>query len=212
MWMFRLAFVLVLLLAPLRAPAKATGEDSRQEFPPLGCGSSITGEEAGCHFQDANPEIMVTLEELPPLGSGLYQASMPPQAPPLKGAGINISIDPPNATGCELDTFPNPNSGPLTFINDSLDPNDPVLAHAYDGEPPPSTLVGVWAYQFLLVNCQNPGSVLLRAAMNAFDGSGDEEGEAWNSTTLEVTIPEPDTALLGAAALGALATFVRRRR
>jgi hypothetical protein len=103
----------------------------------------------------------------------------------------------------------------MAFRNESFDPEDPVLSHDYEGDAPPSTLVGVWSYQFLLVHCTTPGPLLLHAAMNAFDGSGDEEGEIWNLTQLEVTVPEPDTALLGAATIGALAwlqRYPRRRR
>jgi uncharacterized protein (TIGR03382 family) len=48
--------------------------------------------------------------------------------------------------------------------------------------------------------------------MNAFDGSGDEGGEAWNSSTLEITVPEPGTTLLGVGALAAVAALGRRHR
>ena len=49
----------------------------------------------------------------------------------------------------------------------------------------------MWSYQFLVLNCTTPGPLLLLAAMNAFDGSGDETGEVWNDARLDVTVPEP---------------------
>ncbi|RIK96947.1 MAG: hypothetical protein DCC71_22055 [Proteobacteria bacterium] len=200
--MLRMLLLAALAFAPSLAHAEARGVDSRQEFPPLGCGSSATGEESGCHVQDANPELMVTItppeEPLVPGGAGLYTASIPAGFGGLQGAGINVVIDGPNTPACELEEFAP--VGKLGKLNDTLDPTDYVLSHLGDNEPP-ANLVGVWSYQFLVLNCQVPGTLLLRVAMNAFDGSGDEIGEAWNA---------------GAGALAALlalgATARRRRR
>ena len=69
----------------------------------------------------------------------------------------------------------------------------------------------MWSYQFLVLNCSTPGPLLVLAAMNAFDGSGDETGEIWNKTQLEVTVPEPAAGALGMATFAALALLRRRR-
>jgi hypothetical protein len=216
--MFRFAWLLLCLLLPQIALAKAGGVDSRKDMPPLGCGSAATGEQLECHFQDPDPQLMVTIDgptqiDFAPEATGFYTASLPVNYLQLKGAGINAHIDRPNPTGCELEPFAP--IGKLAFKNDSLDPSDPVLSHFYAGEPPPiPDLVNVWAYQFLIVNCKAPGSLLLRVAMNAFDGSGDEDGEHWNFATLPVdigTVPEPGAALIGGAAIAGLGTLARRR-
>jgi hypothetical protein len=148
----------------------------------------------------ANPALMVTIDgptQIDTGGAELYTVSIPPQAAPLDGAGVNVVLGAPNSTGCDLEAF----STNLRLENE-LGFGDDMLTHDYEGEPPPSDLVGIWSYQFLVVNCTTPGPLLLLAAMNAFDGSGDEEGEIWNKTELAVTVPEPG------AALGELGTFL----
>ena len=213
--MFRLLLVITLLFGAADAFAKAEGVDSRATYTPLGCGSADGGAAGECHVQPLDPTLMVTIEGPTELGTtpedfGLYTVSIPPQNAPLLGSGMNVAIARPNTTGCQLDKF-----SPLdkmAFRNESLDPEDPVLSHDYQGDAPPSTLVGVWSYQFLLINCKTPGPLLLQAAMNAFDGSGDETGEIWNLTELAVTVPEPGAAVLGAATFAALASLDRYRR
>lgn len=203
--MLRLLAVMTALLLAGSAFGHAEGVDSRVTFPPLGCGSADGG--AGeCHVQVENAALTVTIDGPTQIeqGFGLYTVSIPVGFQSLMGAGMNVAIAKPNSTGCTLEEGSPPST--MATRNESLDPNDFVLSHDYTGpESTPTTLVGVWSYQFLLVNCQNPGSLLLLAAMNAFDGDGTEEGEIWNKTRLDITVPEPGAALLGAAALAALA-------
>ena len=213
--MLRLLLLTTLLFTAGDAFAKAEGVDSRATYQPVGCGSADGGAAGECHVQVANPELMVTIDGPTELGTGpqdagFYTVSIPVGSGGLMGSGMNVAIGSPNTTGCQLEKF-----APLDkmgFQNESLDPNDPVLSHEYQGDAAPATLVGVWSYQFLVLNCTTPGPLLLHAAMNAFDGSGDEEGEIWNLTQLAVTVPEPDASLLGAATLGALALLRRHER
>ncbi len=220
--MLRFSWLLLCLLLPQIAFAKANGVDSRKDMPPLGCGSAATGEQLQCHFQDANPQLVVSIANddpdhpdiaVGPEGFGSFTASVPIGSFDKKGAGINVHIDRPNPTGCELD--PLAPVGKIDIKNDyGLDQTDWVLSHRYDGKnPPPTTLFGVWAYQFLVDNCKTPGTILLRVAMNAFDGSGDEDGEVWNWNTLAVNVvPEPGGAIVGGAAIAVLGALARRRR
>lgn len=214
--MLRALLLLVLSLTPRIGAADSSGVDSRPTFPPLGCGNSVTGENAGCHFQDANPEVMVSIQgptqiDVGPEGFGIYTASMPPDTLGLLGAGINAAIDAPNESGCELDTFAPP--AKMQLLNDDKNPSpDPLVSHRDDLDPPSPTLVGVWSYQFLVLNCAAPGPILLRVAMNAFNGDGGEDGEAWNSATLAVTVPETGSTLLGVGAVVALGAVGSLRR
>ena len=213
--MLRLLLVVTTLLFAGSAFAKAKGIDSRASFGTVGCGSAATGEQLGCHFQDPDAALTVTIEgpvqiDPGPQGFGSYTVSIPVNFQNLMGAGMNVEIAPPNAAGCMLEKGSPPST--MGYQNESLDRSNPVLSHDYTGsESTPTTLVGMWSYQFLVLNCQTPGPLLLLAAMNAFNGDGTEDGEVWNKTQLEISVPEPGAALLGAGAIMALAALRRTR-
>ena len=214
--MLRMILALFLLGWSSAAFAKATGVDSRPFFPPLGCGSTATGETLGCHFTDANAALTVTIDGPTHLLMGAqdtYTASIPVGAFQLQGAGINVAFDEPNTTGCQLQPVAAQGFGPLQFINDPDTPGpEPVLSHVHVGDPPPINLIGIWAYQFLVQNCTTPGAVALRVAMNAFDGNGAEDGEIWNFEKITLTVPEPGVALLGVGAVATIVALGSRRR
>ena len=208
--MLRLMLVMTTLLFAGSAFGKAQGVDSRASFETVGCGSAVTGEQLGCHLQDADAALPVTIEgpvqiDPGPQGFGSYTVSIPVDFQNLMGAGMNVAIGAPNSTGCMLERLAPVNMNQMGFPPEPFDANNRALSHLYSGDGFPSTLVGVWSYQFLVLNCQTPGPLLLLAAMNAFDGSGDELGEIWNKTQLDVSVPEPGPALLAATALTALA-------
>jgi hypothetical protein len=195
----------VLAGAPI-APAGAFsgGVDSSAVFPPVGCGGP-EGASAGCHVTVANPELVVTLDgpvSIEPVsgGSGAYTASIPTGAFGRLGAGVNVAIGSESTSDCELDGV-----SPLLARIGNL------LTHVGDSSPP-LNLVGVFSYDFQLVNCTVPGAVVLHAAMNGFDGSGDQTGEVWNGTQLAVTVPEPGATGLALGAAVALAALRGSRR
>ena len=212
--MRRLVLVVTIVLFADFAFGKAGGIDSRATFEPIGCGSPDGGAAGDCHVQPLDPALTVTITgpaqiDPGPEGVGVYTVSIPVGFDGLSGAGMNVAIAAPNSTGCVLEKFAPVDK--MGFPPEPFDANNLALSHSYSGDPPPSTLAGVWSYQFLVLNCQNPGPLLLLAAMNAFDGNGAEDGEVWNKTQLDVSVPEPGAALIGAAALAALVTLRRAR-
>lgn len=198
--------------------AEKDGVDSAAYFPPIGCGGA-GGLELGCHLNEADPELTVTItgpKLLEPGGFGVYEASIPDDfarcvAPDFDhacaGAGINVQIGGQSSTACDLDT--------LAAGNLHLEPSPSsiggfVITHNDAESPAPQGNIGVYRYTFLLTNCGVPGNIVLLAAMNAFDRSGDETGEAWNEASLQIVVPEP--AGTGAAAGAALVAGALARR
>jgi len=114
-------------------------------------------------------------------------------------------IDASSSTSdCDLDTFPTPEDDQLIF-------EGAVLSHRDAEDTPPLGSIGVYGYQFLLVNCNTPGTVRVLVAMNTFNFDGESTGDFWNQAEKTVTVPEPGSA--GAAlAVAVLATLARRRR
>jgi len=204
---------------PAALRAEEMGIDSPFYFPPIGCGGP-EGFENGCHLQLADPELTVSLTGPPAIdvgGVGVFEASVPSAfagcGPTFdlacQGAGINVKLGDASTTTCDLDTFAAPNLQLLASPS-SLGGN--VISHTDATSPVPNGNIGAFAYTFLLTNCDVPGNIVLLAAMNAFDGSGDETGEAWNQAQLEVTVPEPGAGPAAAAGAIALLALVRRRR
>lgn len=215
-WLLR-GGLAVLLLAGGPAAAEKDGIDSTfYNNGVVGCGSPALGKEEGCHADPESDLVQVTvagsdfIEEAG--GAGAFTATvscLPPLTCSLgtngaqQGSGINVLIDPTGTTSdCALDPFPSPE-------NDQLVADGPVLSHQDAESGPPTGSLGVFSYQFLLVDCQTPGTVRLLVAMNTFNFDGESTGDAWNQTVKTVTVPEAAGA---AAAVAALAGVVLGRR
>jgi len=200
------------------ARAEEDGVDSPAYFAPIGCGGE-GGIELGCHVNAADPELFVSLEgdtALEEGGVGFYEASIPADFvgcgpnfdASCQGAGINVKIGGASTTACDLDTF----SAPNLLLEDSPSSiGGNVISHSDATRPAPGGNIGAFSYTFLLTNCGSPGTIVLLAAMNAFDGSGDETGEAWNQAQLQIVVPEPRGAGATFAAAAALSALARRR-
>jgi hypothetical protein len=209
--MMRALATAVALLALLAAPsfAEEDGVDSTLYFEgTVGCGSpDLEGE--GCHTGVASADAMVELDGPPSIdpgeGFGVFTARATSPLLDRQGAGVNVLLDPTaNEAGCVLEAF----SEQLVQIDD----NEDLLSHRDATTTPPLGSIGVFEYTFLLTSCTVPGNVRLVAAMNLFDGSGDETGEVWNRAETTVTVPEPAAAAAAVGATGALAAVAARRR
>lgn len=192
-----------------RAAAEKDGIDSTLYFDgAVGCGSPDLAQDPGCHANPASDLVSVSIDgpdDIQTGGVGVFEAlaETPPQG--QVGAGINVLIDAASSTSdCQLDTFPTQDANQLVF-------EGAVLTHRDAETPPPLGSIGVFSYQFLLINCNTPGSVRLLVAMNTFNFDGESTGDAWNKTEKTVTVPEPAGAGLAAAAALAAAALARRR-
>jgi hypothetical protein len=198
-----------------RASAEQKGIDSTlyHEGRAIGCGSPTLGQTQGCHAEFASELVAVTIEGPAALdtgGAALFAASAESASLDQAGAGINVWIDPLASTSdCRLDPFPtdDPPPGAKQLIRKGS-----VLSHQDADAGPPFGSLGVFSYQFLLWDCQAPGSVRLLVAMNTFNYDEDVTGDAWNQAAATITVPEPAAAPAVLGAAGALATAARRRR
>jgi hypothetical protein len=196
------------------ARAEKDGIDSTFYFDGVpGCGDALLGEQEGCHADPESDLVQVTVVGPDQIdaggGFGVFTASAMTSLQGQQGAGVNVLVAAAGTTSdCQLETFPTPNSDPLVF-------EGPVLTHRDAENPPPLGSIGVFSYDFLLVNCNAPGTVRLLVAMNTFNGDGESTGDAWNQTEKTVAVPEPGVGAAGGAAALALAAAGRagtRRR
>lgn len=195
-----------------RAEAEQKGIDSTLYYEgAIGCGSPTLGFEQGCHAEFASELVSVTLEGPdvidPALGGvALYGALAQTEIQGQEGSGINVLIDPVASTSdCRLDPFPTPGANQLVR-------KGPVLSHGDAEAGPPLGSIGVFSYEFLLIDCNTPGTVRLLVAMNTFNGDGDSTGDFWNQAEKTITVPEPAAAGAALAAAAALAGAAGARR
>jgi hypothetical protein len=192
------------------AVAEKDGIDSTLYFDgAVGCGSAELGEQEGCHANPKSDLVQVSLQGPDRIdeggGLGVYTATVMTDIQGQQGSGINVLLDPQASTSdCQLDAFPQPGSDPLVF-------EGAVLTHRDAESPPPLGSIGVFSYQFLLIDCNTPGTVRLLVAMNTMNFDGESTGDAWNETEKTVTVPEPAGAGLAAALALAGAALARRR-
>jgi hypothetical protein len=208
--------IAALALGAVEARANLEGIDSTfYNNGVVGCGSPQLNDVEGCHADLDNPMVLVQIDGPSEIsvdeGSGFYTVHLSETLPEtFDGAGVNVAIYEIDSTSdCELDAFPQPGSDPLQFCSGGQTCGGPagdVLSHRTAAEGPPDGSVGVFSYDFQLVNCTTEGNVRVLVAMNAFNGDEDITGEAWNKAEIDVTVsaPEPGASGAAATALGAL--------
>jgi MYXO-CTERM domain-containing protein len=195
-----------------RAAAEQKGIDSTLYYEgTIGCGSPSLGFEQGCHAEFASELVSVSIDGPDSIdpelgGAALFGALAQTEIQGQAGSGINVWIDPAASTSdCRLDPFPTPGANQLTR-------KGPVLSHQDADAGPPLGSLGVFSYDFLLVDCTTPGTVRLLVAMNTFNYDGDITGDAWNQAEKTITVPEPGAGPGAPSAVAALLAAAARRR
>jgi hypothetical protein len=203
--------MLLVLAIAMPAAAKKNGVDSPSYFPPIGCGVAPDGGPDGCHDTSADAALPLTVDgptSIPTGGSANYMVSLPVGFMGQMGAGVNVAVATDSTASCDLDKLGAAN---LQFVGGDVT-RQATLTHTDATVPAPSGNLGVWSYTFALTNCIVPGRLHLLTAMNAFNGDQDITGDLWNSRSLDVTVPEPRAAALGAAAIATMAAVASRSR
>jgi MYXO-CTERM domain-containing protein len=207
---------LVVALEAGRVAAEEDGVDSSFYFEGVvACGGSPElAEDPGCHADPESDLVEVTIagpdfiDEA--IGVGAYTVSAMTTIPGQQGAGVNVLIDAASSTSdCELDPFPSPQNDNLVFSTEGA---GNVLTHRDATTTPPLGSLGVFSYDFLLINCSVPGNVRILVAMNTYNADGESIGDAWNKTEKTVSVPEPAGSALAALAGLVGAARARRRR
>ena len=202
---------MILLLAVGSAEAKEKGVDSPRYFTPIGCGVGPDGGPDGCHDRSPDPAVQIQLDgvaAIPTGGSADYMISLPVGFASKVGSGMNVVVGTDSTASCDLDKLGAAN---LLFIGGNLS-RQATLSHANATVVAPNGNRGVWSYTFALTNCIIPGNLHLLTAMLAYDGDGDIPGDLWNTTEMNITVPEPTASGVGAAAIAVLAGLNRWRR
>ena len=70
---------------------------------------------------------------------------------------------------------------------------------------------GLFSYDFSVTAPNSPGTLELRGAMNAFDGSFTTFNDRWNEVSHFITVPEPSAGALAVTAVLSLAALRKRR-
>ena len=178
---------------------------------PIGCGVAPDGGPDGCHDTSADQALTLTVDgptSIPTGGSANYMVSLPVGFQGQAGAGVNVAVAADGTASCDLDKLGAAN---LQFVGGDLT-RQATLTHVDATIQPPAGNLGVWSYTFALTNCIVPGTLHLLTAMNAFNGDQDITGDLWNWKSVNVTVPEPGAAALGAAALAAIGALALRTR
>lgn len=201
---------MILLLAVGPALAKEKGVDSPRYFAPIGCGVGPDGGPDGCHDRSADANLAVQLDgvaAIPTGGSANYMVSLPVGADGKLGSGMNVAVGTDSTASCDLDSLGASN---LKFIGGNLS-RQATLTHANSAVQAPTGNLGAWSYAFALTNCTVPGTLHLLASMMAYDNDGDVLGDVWNTTEMNITVPEPTPDGVASVAIAALALLTRRR-
>ena len=206
----------LLLVLAIVIPAQAHALSKGYSRGASATGITTAGTTCSCHGA-LSPDVTVTISGLSTIMAGATQTYTASITQVLEGAGIGVALGSNPLAGAALGDL-EANTRILNSSTGSTRPMSlPNLVHNDSALAQPGGNLADWSYDFTLTAPMTLGSIIINAAMAAYNNNGGSSGDLWNfgSLTVQVTtevVPEPSTILLLGTGMAGLAAIGRRRR
>ena len=195
----KLLFIPVALAIVLPVQAHATGTGR----------ATSTASTCGCHGS-LSTAVTTTITGLSTILAGTTQTyTTTLTGNLLTGAGLNVALG--GLAGASLGDI---EANTQIIVGSSKAPAPYASANQITHTDAVADNTGDWSYNFTLTAPMTLGTIVINAAMLAFNGDeGDGPGDLWNFASRSIqVVPEPSTILLLGTGIAGLAALGRRRR